>query len=248
MGIGPRVFRAGLAGLVLLLAGCAGNPAGADVERLREENRELRARVEELREENRQLRGQPISPDEVYAHFANDASEGTLGGLLPGDYLVQARARYGQENRARSWTSDGEVIFEYEWDLAGGLVLRVDTGRDQRITRIAVVLDGSRDVNLPTLLGLHIGQETYETLQKRFPDSLSTALQLWGAEGYYTVAQTLPISDIRQMEFVYEVPEGLSQPELDRIERAVRLEQDYEVLATHLKDRVPYLVALERTP
>lgn len=238
-----------LAGLGLaaaaLLAGCAGNPERAELERLRQENEALRSRVAQVEAENRQLRKQPATPSEVYAHFANDAAQGSLGGLQPGIHLAQARSRYGVENRARSWTSEGRVIFQYEWDLAGGLVLRVNTDRQQRVERIAVVLDGTQTVSLPTLADLTLGQETYASLQKRFP-GLSTSLQLWGAQGLYTVAQTLPLGEDRRLEFAYQLPASLGRVELDRIEREVQRQRNSAVLEPHLRDRGPFLVALEQ--
>lgn len=235
-----------MAAFGLLAAGCGGNPDRGELARLREENEELRARLEQLERENRQLRGQPNSPDKVYAHFANDAAEGSLAGLLVGDYLTSARSRYGMENRARSWTSEGRVIFEYEWDLEGGLVLRVDTNQEQRVERIAVALTGAQPVSLPTLLGLTLGQDTFATLEKRFDGALSTSLRLWGAQGLYTVGQTLALGDDRRMEFLYQMPDGLGRAELDRLEREVRQNQNPAALAPHLNDRVPFLVALER--
>lgn len=231
--------------LALAAAGCSGGASSGDADRLRRDNEALEERVAQLEAEARQLRGQPPTPDKVYAQFANDPREGTLAGLFPGDYLESARSRYGRENRARSWTSEGRVIFQYEWDLAGGLVLRVDTNREQRVQRIAVVLDGSQLVHLPTLAGLTIGAETYNSLNERFPGLLNTALQLWGAQGHYTVAQTLPLSETRRLVFAYAMPEGLGRAELDRIEQAVRREGDLSVLEPHLGDRVPFSLALE---
>lgn len=233
-----------LIGLALAASGCGSSGGSGDLGRLREENEQLRARVEQLEQEARQLRGQPPTPDKVYAFFANDPREGSLAGLFPGDYLESARSRYGRENRARSWTSEGRVIFQYEWDLVGGIVIRVNTGREQRIERVAVVLDGRQPVSLPTLAGLTIGKETYDSLGKRFPDLMTTALQLWGAQGHYTVVQTLPLSDTRRLEFAYEMPADTSRAELDRIEREMR-QGNTAVLEPHLRDRVPFSTALE---
>jgi len=126
-----------LAGLALLAAGCGGSGSSGELGQLRRENDELRARVEQLEQEARALRGQPPTPDKVYAFFANDPREGSLAGLFPGDYLELARSRYGRESRARSWTSEGRVIFQYEWDLLGGVVIRLNTNREQRIDRVA---------------------------------------------------------------------------------------------------------------
>jgi len=230
---------------VLVAAGCSGGAGSGEAGRLRDENEALRARVEQLEQEARMLRGQPPTPDQLYAHFANDPREGSLAGLFPGDYLESARSRYGRENRARSWTSEGRVIFQYEWDLAGGLVVRVTTGREQRLERVAVVLDGTRPISLPTLLGLTIGKETYDSLGKRFPNLLTTALQLWGAQGHYTVIQRLPLSETRRLEFAYAMPAETPRPELDRIEREMR-EDNVAVLEPHLRDRVPFSFALEQ--
>ena len=228
----------------LLGTGCGGGAGSGELGQLRRENDELRARVEQLEQESRQLRGQPPTPDKVYAFFANDPREGSLAGLFPGDYLESARSRYGRENRARSWTSEGRVIFQYEWDLLGGVVIRVNTNRDQRVERVAVVLDGRQPVSLPTLAGLTIGKETYDSLGKRFPNLLTTALQLWGAQGHFTVVQTLPLSDIRRLEFTYEMPADTPRAELDRIEREVRA-GNLAVLEPHLGARVPFSFALE---
>jgi outer membrane murein-binding lipoprotein Lpp len=227
----------------LLAGGCSGGGSG-EVGQLRRENDELRARVDQLEQEARQLRGQPPTPDQVYAFFANDPREGSLAGLFPGDYLESARSRYGRENRARSWTSEGRVIFQYEWDLVGGIVVRVNTNREQRLERVAVVLDGRQPVSLPTLAGLTIGKETYGSLGKRFPNLLVTALQLWGAQGHYTVVQTLPLSDTRRLEFTYAMPPETPRAELDRLEREVRA-GNLTVLEPHLRDRVPFSFALE---
>ena len=228
----------------LLGAGCGGSGSSGELGQLRRENDELRARVEQLEQEARALRGQPPTPDKVYAFFANDPREGSLAGLFPGDYLELARSRYGRESRARSWTSEGRVIFQYEWDLLGGVVIRLNTNREQRIERVAVVLDGRQPVSLPTLAGLTIGKETYDSLNKRFPNLLVTALQLWGAQGHYTVVQTLPLSDTRRLEFTYQMPDGLGRAELDRIEREVRA-GNLAVLEPHLGARVPFSLALE---
>ena len=235
-----------LAGLALLWTQCGGNPERGGLERLRQESKELRAKLERLERENRQLRGQPATAEEVYAHFANDTAQGTLAGLLPGDELAQARYRFGQENRSRSWKSEGRTIFQYEWELPGGLTVRVNTDSNQRVERIAVVLEGTQPVRIPTLAGLTLGQETFASLQQRFPGTLSTSLQLWGAQGLYTVAQATPLADSRRrLEFVYEMPAGLSQAELDRIGQEVQQRRNAAVLEAHLRNRSPFLVALE---
>lgn len=235
------------AGLALVGAGCGGNPDRGEAERLRRENQELRTRVERLEQENRQLRGQPPTPNEIYAQFANDAALGSLAGLRPGEHLSSARSRYGRENRARSWTSEGRVIFQYEWDLVGGLLLRVNTDRDQRVERVAVALSRTQPVSLPTVAGLTLGEETFSSLERRFDGALSTSLQLWGAQGLYTVAQTVPLGDDRRLEFAYQMPEGLSRDELDRIEREVQRQNNPAVLVPHLRDRTPFSFALEET-
>lgn len=234
-----------LIGGALLTIQCGGNPSRGELERLRRESEELRARVERLERENRQLRGQPTTADAVYAYFAEDAEQGTLAGLMPGDELPQARYRFGQENRTRTWNSEGRTIFQYEWELEGGLIIRINADGNGRLERIAVVLPEPLGVNLPTLAGLTLGQETFTSVQEKFGETLTTDLQLWGARGLYTVAQRTPLPDgRRRLEFVYQMPSGLSRSELERIGEEVQRRRNPAVLEPHLGDRAPFMVAL----
>lgn len=242
-----------LAGLALVLVQCGGNSPRGERKRVAQENEELRAELERLQRENRQLRGQPATAEDVYAYFANDPAQGTLAGLRPGNELPHARARFGQVNRTRSWTSEGQPVFQYEWDLEGGVTLRVNADGNGRLQRIAVVLADPHGVDIPTLAGLRLGQETFTGLQKKFGASLTTSLQLWGAQGLYTVAQRTPPPPERQtpargrwrLEFAYQMPAGLTRAELDRIEEEVRRRRNLAVLQAHLADRAPFMIALE---
>lgn len=235
-----------LAGLALVLVQCGGSPRRGELEELRRENEELRAEAERLERENRQLRGQPVTADEMYGYFAQDPAQGTLAGLQPGDELPQARSRFGQENRTRSWRSEGRTIFQYEWDLVGGVTLRLNADGNGRVQRIAALLADPQGVDIPTLAGLRLGQETFTSLQEKFGASLTTNLQLWGARGLYTVAQRTPLAQTRRrLEFVYQLPAGLSRGELDRIEEEVQRRRNPAVLEAYLRDRAPFMVALE---
>lgn len=235
-----------LAGLALAVTQCGGNRERGELERLRQESEELRAELERLQQENRQLRGQPATASEVYAHFAQDPVRGTLAGLVPGDRLEQARSSFGQENRTRSWTSEGRPITQYEWELEGGLLIRANADPGGRLEKIAVVFTDPQSVNILTLAGLTLGRETFLRIQQKFSKALSTDLQLWGARGLYTVAQRTPLPRSRwRLEFVYELPAGLGQGQLDRIEEEVQRRGNPAVLEPYLGDRAPYLVALE---
>lgn len=242
-----------LVSLALGLAQCGTNPDRAELEHLRRQNEDLRAKVEQLERDNRLLRGQPGTAEDVSAFFADDPANATLAGLMPGDELPQARYRFGQENHSRVWTSEGRMIFQYEWNLAGGLSMRVNADGQGRLQKIAVVLEDPKGVDIPTLGGLRLGAETFTTVQEKFGEDLSTDLQLWGAQGFYTVAQRTPLSlesgliglARRRLEFVYQMPPGLSQAELDRIGEEVAQRRNPAVLEPHLGDQAPYLVALE---
>jgi hypothetical protein len=233
-----------LAGLALTLTQCGGD-AGRN-EKLQGEIEELRAELERLRQENRQLRGQPDTASEVYAHFAQDTDRGTLAGLVPGDTLAQARSRFGQENRTRSWSSEGQLITQHEWELEGGVIIRANSDPDEQLRKIAVAFTDPASVNLPTLAGLTLGQETFTSVQQKFGDNVTTDLQLWGAQGLYTVAQRAPFPNSSwRLEFLYEMPTGLGPGQLDRIEEEVMRKRNPAVLLPYLGDRPPYMVGLE---
>jgi len=220
-----------------LLAGCGGDRA--ELERLRAENERLRAQSGEGR-------ARPVTDSKVLAYFAQDPARGTLAGLAPGDNLAQAHARYGQESRARTWTSEGHPITQYEWDLESGLTLRVNTEPDGRVLKVAVAFADPAGVDIPTLGGLVLGRETYLTLQQRYSTSLQTDLQIWGARGLYTVAQRAPLPNSTwRLEFVYQMPPGLGQGQLDRIEDWVQRQRNPAVLEPYLAEHAPYMVGLE---
>jgi len=229
--------------LGLGLVECGGSERGGREQREREE---LRAEIERLRRENRQLRGQPATASEVLAHFAQDGTRGTLAGLVPGDSVEQARARFGQENRARTWSSEGRPITQYEWELEGELIIRANAESDGRLIKVAVAFVDPKSVNIPTLVGLTLGQETFLSIQQKFGDKLSTDLQLWGAQGLYTVAQRAPYPNSSwRLEFAYQMPAGLGQGQLDRIEEEVMRKRNPAVLEPYLSDQAPYMVGLE---
>lgn len=240
-----RLFCVALVALALLLGQCSRSPETGELERLRRENEELRSKVTELERDNRRLRGQPATAEEVQSYFSQDATQGTLAGLLPGDELPQARFRFGQENRFRTWTDEGRPIFQYEWDLVGGMVIRINADGQGRLQRIAVVLTEPKSVNIPTLNGLRLGQETYNGLQKKFAESSTTDLQLWGAQGHYTVSQKVALGESRRLELVYEMPASISKAELERIGREVLERKNLAVLDAPLRDQAPFLLALE---
>lgn len=229
-----------VAALALVGAGCGRSAEREELERLRRENEALRAQT--------QQRPQPVTPAKVRAYFANDPVLGTLAGLRPGQTLAEARARFGPATRMRSWDTEGRPIYEYEWDLEGGVGLRLNADAGGRLERIAVVLVNPQGVEILTLAGLTLGRETYSTLQQKFGASLSTDLRLWGALGLYTVAQTTPLATPavprRRLEFVYEMPKGLSPAELERIGQQVR-NRNPAVLDPHLRDRAPFMIGLE---
>jgi len=235
--------------LLLGLVQCGGNPNRAELEALKQQLAEQQAEVERLRQERRQLLGQPATAQEVFAHFAGDAQGGTLAGLVPGDTVEAARARFGQENRTRTWQSEAEPITQYEWELEGGVVIRVNTRPDGRLRKVAVALMNPRGVNIPTLSGITIGQETFRSVQQKFGSGLRTDLQLWGAQGLYTVAQRIPYPNSNwRLEFVYEMPAGMSPGQLERIYEQVQRQQNPAVLDSYLADRAPYMIGLEDIP
>ena len=244
--IGSKSGR--LAGVLLaLLSATCTSPDRARMRELEQENQELRTSVEKLERENRLLRGQPGTAAEVQRRFADDPALGTLAGLLPGDELPQVRFRFGHENRTRTWTGEGRLAFQYEWDLRGGLRLRVNADGEGRVEKVAVVLEGTEPVDIPTLAGLRLGQETFSSLQEKFGSRLTTELQLWGAQGHYTVARRteVPGRAQRRLEFVFAMPAGLSPSQLELIGEAVERDGDPAAVEPYLRDQSPFLVALE---
>lgn len=230
----------------LALVQCSGGGNRADVEELRRQVAQQQAELERLRRERGQLLGQPTTAEDVFAHFERDPQAGTLAGLVPGDTLEAARARFGQENRSRTWTSEGRPITQYEWELEGGVVIRVNTEADGRVRKVAVALTNPKGVNLPTLAGLTIGRETFRSVQQKFGSELATDLQLWGAQGLYTVAQRAPYPNSNwRLEFVYQMPEGLPRGQLDRIYDEVQQRRNPQVLDSYLDDKAPYMIGLE---
>lgn len=233
--------------LLATLAACGGGGNNqADIDALKQQLADQQAELERLRQERRALLGQPATAEEVYAHFANDAQTGTLAGLVPGDRLEAARERFGQENRSRTWASEGRPITQYEWELEGGVVIRVNAEADGRINKVAVALTDPDGVRIPTLSGLIIGQETFRSVQQRFGEKVATDLQLWGAQGLYTAAQRVPYPNSRwRLEFVYELPAGLPQGQLDRIYEEVQERRNPAALDAYLADKKPFMVGLE---
>lgn len=241
----PTLYLVTLLFLLGLLQ-CGGGSQRTDIEELRQQLEQQKAEIERLRQERRELLGQPATAQEVFAHFATDTQSGTLAGLVPGDMLEAARSRFGQENRTRTWSSDVEPITQYEWELEGGVVIRVNARPDGRLHKIAVALTNPRGVNIPTLADITIGQETFSSVQQKFGSGLRTDLQLWGAQGLYTVVQRAPYPNSTwRLEFVYEMPQGLGQGQLDRIYEQVQRQQNPSVLDSYLADRAPYMIALE---
>ncbi|HSC78556.1 MAG TPA: hypothetical protein VLB32_08330 [Candidatus Acidoferrales bacterium] len=228
--------------LALALAGaaCGGGAKEDELERLRRENEALRARQQQ------QTRG-PVPVSSVARHFTGDVGGTTLAGLMPGFDIAMARDKFGAETTTRSWQSEGRTIVQHEWQLEDGVVLRVNAGENGRIERVAAVLANPKGVNIPTLNGLNLGQETYASLQRRFGPLLTTELLLWGAQGLYTVAQRMPFGEHRRMEFAFEMPAGMSRAELERIGDEVQNRNNASVLEPHLRDAAPYMVALEET-
>jgi hypothetical protein len=235
--------------LLLGLVQCSGGASRqADIEELRQQLEQQRAEIERLRQERRQLLGQPATAEEVFAHFAGDAQSGTLAGLVPGDTIEAARERFGQENRTRTWSSDVEPVTQYEWELEGGVVIRANARPDGRLRKIAVALTNPRGVNIPTLADITIGQETFRSVQQKFRTGLTTDLQLWGAQGLYTVVQRAPYPNSNwRLEFVYEMPDGLGQGQLDRIYEQVQGRQNPAVLDPYLEGQAPYMIGLEES-
>lgn len=225
--------------LALLLAGCGSSPSREEVERLRQENEALRAQLGRAPAPSQ-------TPAALAAHFADDPARGTLAGLVPGDSLAEARTRFGPQTRSRSWLSEGQRIYQYEWELEAGVVVRLNADETGRLDRVAVALAQPQGVTLPTLYGLTLGRETYLTVEQKFAAGLTTELHFWGAQGLYTVAQRVLLADSNQrLEFAYQMPTGLSRPELERLGEEVQRKHNTIVLLPYLRDRAPFLVALE---
>ena len=225
--------------LALVGSSCGRSAKEEELERLRRENSALRAQTQ-------QPRG-PAPVSNAARHFSGDVNGTTLAGLLPGFDIELARQRFGTEATTRSWRSEGRAIVQHEWQLEDGVVVRVNATENGRIERVAVVLANPKGVNIPTLNGLTLGQETYSSLQRRFGPLLTTELLLWGAQGLYTVAQRMPFGEHRRMEFAFEMPAGLSRAELERIGDEVQNRGNAALLEPHLRDAAPYMVALEET-
>ncbi|MFQ5777097.1 MAG: hypothetical protein ACE5IP_03730 [Terriglobia bacterium] len=232
--------------LAVVSVGCRGEGARDELERLRRENAELRARAARTDPE----RAESVStPDSVLAHFAEDPASGTLAGLVPGDTLAEARAAFGAETRTRSWRSEGRRVHQYEWELEAGVSIRLNANSQERLQKIAVVFADPAGINIPTLAGLTLGRETYQSIEERYGPALKVDPQLWGARGLYTVAQRTPLErNGWRLEFVYEMPAGLSQAHLEQIGEVLQRERNPAVLEPHLRDRAPFLVALEEAP
>jgi len=227
--------------LALLGAACGQSAEEAELERLRAENERLR----------QQAGGSttPATASPVAKHFSNDAGAGTLAGLMPGYDLAVARERFGPEARTRSWPSEGRTITQYEWDLENEVQLRVNAEESGRITRVAVVLVNPTGVNIPTFYTTVIGRDTFASLQQRWGSALTADPQLWGADGIYTVVQRLLFEDGgRRLEFAYEMPPEVSRAELNRIGDQLMHTRDPAVVMPYLRDKHPFMVALEAVP
>lgn len=235
-----------IATLALLTAACGGGASPEELARLERENEQLRARLEG---KNPQAPGQVSTPSSVLEHFANDLTHGTLAGLVPGDSLAQARAGFGPESRTRSWRSEGRRIYQYEWDLEAGVSIRLNADGREKLQKVAVVFADPAGVHIPTLGGLTLGQETYGSILQRFGATLKADPQLWGARGLYTVAQRTPFPNTGwRLEFVYEMPVGMSRAHLERIGEELLRARNPSLLEPQLGDRAPFLVALEESP
>ena len=246
MSFGQYRASAGVALLILALVSCGGSASQEGMERLRQEVERLRAEVEQGGEEN----DAATAPPAILALFEQDATRSTLAGLQPGDTLAQARERFGQETRSRSWTSDGRPVFQYEWELEAGVLIRLNADGDGRLEKVGVALDGTQALNIPTLAGLRLGQETFASVREKFGATLETDLQLWSAQGLYTVAQRTPLAGTanRRLEFVSQMPEELSRAQLEQIGLEVQRNRNPAVLEPQLRDRTPFLVAAGSRP
>lgn len=233
-----RELVAALLLLAVLGAACGKSAEEAELERLRREN-------EALRQQREAARG-PAAPSAVARHFSNDATTGTLAGLMPGYDLAVARERFGPEARTRSWPSEGRTLTQYEWDLEDGVVLRVNAEGSGRVQRVAAVMTNPTGVNIPTLYTTVIGRDSFGSLQQRWGSALTADPQLWGAQGLYTVVQRLRFEDGgRRLEFAYEMPPEVSRAELVRIGDQLQHTHDPAVVLPYLRDKAPFMVALE---
>ena len=224
--------------LALLAVACGKSAEEAELERLRREN-------EALRQRSGQAQGAvPLSG--VARHFAKDASSGTLAGLMPGYDVAVARTIYGAEARKSSWSSEGRPITQYEWDLEDGVLLRVNAEDNGRIQRVAAVMTNPAGVNIPTCFTTTIGRDTFASLQQRWGSALTADPQIWGADGIYTVVQRLLFEDGgRRLEFAYEMPPEVSPAELNRIGDQLMVNRDPALVMPFLRDKHPFMVALE---
>lgn len=230
----------------LLLGGCGKSADQEELEALRRQVEQLQSQVERLQLKQPAPEGRIVAPEGLYDHFAEDAARGALAGLVPGDSLEMARERFGPEALSRSWRSEGRQITQYEWKLDGGLLLRANAGPEGLLEKVAVAFDGSQALAMPSLAGLRLGQETFASLQEKFGGALDTNLQLWGARGYYTVAQTTPLPQTNyRLEFVFQMPQGLSRAQLEQIGDAVQRDGNAEILEAYLSDHIPFLIAVE---
>lgn len=223
----------------------AGDPQ--ELEHLRQQKATLEAEVERLRAENRRLRGQPETPSALAQHFTNDARQGTLAGLVPGDFIDKARQLYGQETRTNVYASAGKRESQYEWELVGGVTLRLSADDNGRIFRIGVLVDTAQPLFIPTIAGVTLGKDTFADVEQKFGRALWTDLHIWGVRGIYTVAQTLEPGQQQRwrLQFAYQLPEELPPEQLSRIREEVHDHRNTNYLMQFVASRLPYLVVLE---
>jgi len=236
-----------LSTLLALAVACRTTADPQELARLRQEKAMLEAELERLRAENRRLRGQPETPSALAEHFANDARQGTLAGLVPGDFIDQARQRYGQETRMNTYASAGKRESQYEWELVSGVTLRLTADDNGRIFRIGVVVDTAQPPFIPTIAGVTLGKDTFADIEQKFGRALWTDLHIWGRQGIYTVAQTLDVGQQRRwrLQFAYQMPEDLSPEQLSRVYEEVHRHRNTNYLMQFVGSRLPYLVVLE---
>jgi hypothetical protein len=233
-------------GLFAVLVACGQRTDPQELERLRQEKAALEAETERLRTEIRRLRGQPESLSAVAQFFANDARAGTLAGLTPGDSIDKARRLFGRETRMNVYAGSQRES-QYEWELVGGITVRLSADDSGRIFRIGIVVDTTQPPVIATLEGITIGKDTFFDTDKRFGQPLWTNLHIWGVNSIYTVAQTLPRGEGRawQLQLAYEVPKELSAEQLERIRVEVGKNRNVGYLMQFVGDRLPYLIVLE---
>lgn len=223
---------------MLFLPGCSSTDQ-AELERLRAENQRLKGLA------NPDGKSRAEIPQEKLPYFSEDVLRGTLAGLVPGDQLETARERFGPETRSRSWRSEGRIVVQYEWILDPGLYLRLNSDPRGRLSKIALALDGTRATNIRVFSGLRFGQETFATIQKKFPGGLTTDLQFWGARGLYTITQRSRLRGSRRVvEFAFQLPDKLSPGELNDIAKQVQRTRRGTALEPYLRNRIPFQVAL----